>query len=84
MLFTHLKRIVKLDRMGLRGPNGACDCRSANSEMLNDLSAGLVGGIGAPAHHQNVLPSYEIPRRSFGKLRPAGRPLPIRRGPGDD
>jgi hypothetical protein len=32
MLFTHLKRIVKLDRSGLRGPNGACDY-SCNTEM---------------------------------------------------
>jgi hypothetical protein len=25
MLFTHLKRILKLDRLRLRGPNGAKD-----------------------------------------------------------
>ena len=25
MLFAHLKRILKLDRLRLRGPNGACD-----------------------------------------------------------
>jgi hypothetical protein len=25
MLFAHLKRILKLDRLGLRGPNGAHD-----------------------------------------------------------
>src|SRR3546814_13811788 len=25
MLFAHLKRILRLDRLRLRGPNGACD-----------------------------------------------------------
>ena len=25
MLFAHLKRILKLDRLRLRGPNGACE-----------------------------------------------------------
>jgi hypothetical protein len=39
MLFAHLKRILKLDRLRLRGPNGA------NDEFLLAATAqNLIGG----------------------------------------
>jgi hypothetical protein len=40
MLFAHLKRILKLDRLRLRGPNGARDefHRAATAQNLRKLA----------------------------------------------
>jgi hypothetical protein len=40
MLFAHLKRILKLDRLRLRGPNGACDefLLAATAQNLRKLA----------------------------------------------
>ena len=40
MLFAHLKRILKLDRLRLRGPNGARDAflRAATAQNLRKLA----------------------------------------------
>lgn len=40
MLFAHLKRILRLDRLRLRGPNGARDefLRAATAQNLRNLA----------------------------------------------
>lgn len=40
MLFAHLKRILKLDRLRLRGPNGAKDefLRAATAQNLRKMA----------------------------------------------
>ena len=40
MLFAHLKRILKLDRLRLRGPKGACDefLLAATAQNLRKLA----------------------------------------------
>jgi hypothetical protein len=40
MLFAHLKRISKLDRLGLRGPNGARDefLLAATTQNLREMA----------------------------------------------
>ena len=40
MLFAHLKRILKLDRLRLRGPNGACGASilAATAQNLRKLA----------------------------------------------
>jgi hypothetical protein len=38
MLFAHLKRILKLDRLRLRGPNGARDEFAATAQNLRKLA----------------------------------------------
>jgi hypothetical protein len=40
MLFAHLKRILRLDRLRLRGPNGACDefLLAATAQNLRKLA----------------------------------------------
>ena len=50
MLFAHLKRILRLDRLRLRGPNGAKDefLLAATAQNLRKL-AKLVTGTPAPA-----------------------------------
>lgn len=46
MLFAHLKRIPKLDRLRLRGPNGARDgfMLAATAQNLRKLAKLLPGG----------------------------------------
>jgi len=38
MLFAHLKRILKLDRLRLRGPNGAKDELAATAQNLRKMA----------------------------------------------
>lgn len=46
MLFAHLKRILKLDRLRLRGPNGARDEHplAAAAQILRKLAKVLPNG----------------------------------------
>ena len=51
MLFAHLKRISKLDRLRLRGPNGARDefHLAATAQNLRKLAKLLPSQVPAPA-----------------------------------
>ena len=51
MLFAHLKRILKLDRLRLRGPNGAKDefLLAATAQNLRKMAKLLPGGAPAMA-----------------------------------
>jgi hypothetical protein len=55
MLFTHLKRILKLDRLCLRGPNGARDefLLAATAQNLRKLA-------NVPPASQLIQPGIEI------------------------
>jgi hypothetical protein len=50
MLFAHLKRILKLDRLRLRGPNGARDefLLAATAQNLRKLGRGLISAQPQP------------------------------------
>lgn len=51
MLFTHLKRILRLDRLRLRGPNGARDefLLAATAQNLRKLAKLVPQAMPAPA-----------------------------------
>jgi transposase len=51
MLFAHLKRILKLDRLGLRGPNGARDefHLAATAQNLRKLAKLIPAAVPSPA-----------------------------------
>ena len=51
MLFAHLKRILKLDRLRLRGPNGAKDefLLAATAQNFHKLANLIPGPALAPA-----------------------------------
>src|SRR3546814_12643663 len=68
MLFAHLKRILRLDRLRLRGPNGACDefHLAAAAQTLRKL-AKLIPRGPEPAPASSAAP----PRPDTG--RPAAR-----------
>ena len=41
MLFAHLKRILKVDRLRLRGPSGACDEFTLAAAVQNAKMVGV-------------------------------------------
>jgi hypothetical protein len=49
MLFAHLKRILKLDRLRLRGPNGARFTLAATAQNLRKMAKLIPMQIPRPA-----------------------------------
>lgn len=66
MLFAHLKRILKLDRLRLRGPNGARDefTLAATAQNLRKMARLIAMPIGTtsisspPNHYNGILPAF--------------------------
>src|SRR3546814_19718579 len=73
MLFAHLKRILKLDRLRLRGPNGARDelLPAATATNLRKMAKLLPMPVPAvAARRPRKLPSRPGPALRFGPQRP--------------